>query len=96
MSGHIRLDLRAEDFPSSFDQSIVVPLSESVIRHTFQPIDFPSANADTYGRMLCTDTVTIRKTLKARKELAEILVKALLDAMSAKDMENGYLKEQPK
>lgn len=75
-------------------------LSEMLVYDSFQPLDHPSPNADSFtATMLCTDAVTIKRVMKKRGDIADLisceLTEALLDQMGAKDTEMGYEKHNP-
>lgn len=61
-----------------------------IVEDGFRGIDHPDPDAGVFSRMMCSDTVTIEATMKARHEIAQALTKALLDAMGAGDTRMGY------
>lgn len=71
-------------------------LADSIVYNTFGKLDFPSSSAGVFEKMLCTDSITIARVMKSRKDIAKMLssmlTEALLDLMGAKDTEMGYEK----
>lgn len=83
-----------EIYPGDYRQ-IWRELSESIIYETFKSIDLPSPNADAFTSVfLCTSPITIKRVMKRRKEIAELIsneiTEVLLSEMGAKDTEMGY------
>ena len=76
-------------------------LSEMIVYDTFQALDHPSPGADSFtAAMFCTDTATVARVMKSRKDISKLLsrelTEALLDQMGAKDTEMGYEKHSRK
>ncbi len=69
------------------------PISDELIRRTYQRLDFPSEDAG-IAALLCTDPGTLRTVVKIRKDAAALIAKtvsrALLDTMESHDTLMGY------
>ncbi|XVJ69848.1 MAG: hypothetical protein HEQ39_09490 [Rhizobacter sp.] len=68
------------------DQEMDMWIVEDAIRH----IDLPDGTADGFGRYLCTDPLTIEKTMKSRHEIASVLTNTIIKALGAGDTRMGY------
>ena len=64
-------------------------LGEQIIYESFEPLDLPSPSAGALDRMLCSPYATIEKTMRSRRDIAELISAAvtdsLLDLMGATD-----------
>lgn len=70
-------------------------IDEMIVYDTFQAIDRPSPGADAItAAFFCTDSVTIKRVMKKRTDIAKMIsgeiVDALLEVMGASDTEMGY------
>jgi hypothetical protein len=97
MNPRVRVTLTT-DYGQQAERTI--ELSGSMYKDAAQKIDKPSADARGSDFLLCTDTATINKVLKSRRELADMvsaaITKAILDHLGAHDTEMGYTREQQK
>jgi len=90
----ITISIQLDEYDLSKDKTIVIPISAYLIRESMQPIDFPDSVPDGFTRMLCTNPNTISKTLKNRKEFANMIAKEvtelILAEFSSNDTKIGY------
>ncbi|MEW6186193.1 MAG: hypothetical protein AB1585_10695 [Thermodesulfobacteriota bacterium] len=90
--------LRVElEFAPNDVRRVHLELTEEIVHAAREILDLPSPRADAFGRYLCSSEYTIKRVMKERGRIAEILsaaiTRALLDALGAKDMEMGYEKK---
>lgn len=68
-------------------------LSEDIFHNSIHPLDLPSPDAG-ISKILCTDTITIRRVMRNRKDIAKFLssdlTRELLNLMGARDTVMGY------
>lgn len=93
----IRLQIQPQQYPGKYDTDIIIPLSEELIRMSYQPIDIPSYNAG-IDAMLCTDASTIVAVTKTRHQIAEMLrdqlLQVIIETMESHDTIMGYPQDQ--
>jgi hypothetical protein len=94
MTISVRLDDDFHRFPSVAQ---CFPLSDMLVRKTFEPLDYPRPGAAPSQNFFCTRPEKIEMTENMRAalavEISTILTKAILDQMGARDMQCGYQKE---
>ena len=91
----IKVSIETEPFEF---RTVCKELSEGLIYDTFRPLDLPSRSADGLDRIFCTDTVTIERTIRKRRDIAKAIsaavTEALLDLMGLQDTEMGYTRAE--
>ena len=95
MTANIRATLQLGKYPSIHDKTVVIQLDENFIYETVAPLDFPGPGTDSFtSEFICSGTLKIQRVMKRRetmaKYLANVLTRALLDSMGAKDTVMGY------
>lgn len=82
----VRLDRRGNEV------CVIKEMSNWIVEDAFKSIDLPDFGAAGFDMFLCSDTVMVEATMKARNEIAKDLTRTLLDAMGAGDTRMGYPK----
>jgi len=94
MSAEISIFVQVMKYPSKHDIRLAFPLSESLIRETFVPVDLPDEHANGIERMFCTPAVEIAKVKMNRKKmakmLAEVMTEKIMEIMDTNDTVMGY------
>lgn len=98
----LRLSLQFDEpGMSSLDRDVNLKITDlPILREIMAPIDVPSPDTDVYAYMLCTPKHARERITRMRSELASTLAKHLahmiVESLSMKDTEMGYIKNQEK
>lgn len=81
----LRVSLYVEEFPSSKDIDLVLPISDM-----YEEFCVPLKLSDSMFPMFDTPPATVQRVRRMRKDAAEIIATAIVKALADKDTINGY------
>ena len=85
----ICVTVQFDKHPSSQDINVCIPLDSIRARETLRRLDLPLNSPG----WMCTDTAQVKKTIGARNVVAKELTDAIVKALGARDLIDGYPKE---